>query len=402
VEPAAKFPRPTTEPPADSHRHERVTATRTPGPQVKSVGRYQVTRLLGEGAMGRVFLARDPELSREVAIKVLRLESAGSARDAYIARFRNEARAAARFNHPNVVSVYDAGIDPTHGPYLVYEYVPGQTLRARIQRGTLEPGELVRLARGVGAALDALHAAGIIHRDIKPDNILLAPDGTVKLTDFGIARVPDAALTRDGQFLGTPAYASPEAITRGEYSARGDEFAFAAVLYEAMCGTRPFPGEDAVTVSYAVAHDTPPPPSRHVPALSPAVDAAFARGLAKRPQDRFGSAGELATALHAAFRGGAVATAPVSPASATQPLSPRRPQHAGDPHAPPRLPFPALLLVVVLVVLAFVLARRYSHGHESDETQTEHHAATHPQAAPPVHPRPLPRATHPRRTDEPR
>ncbi|MFO0559236.1 MAG: serine/threonine-protein kinase [Polyangiales bacterium] len=288
-----------------------------------TIGRYQVSRLLGEGAMGRVYLATDPELGRQVAIKVLRLDAAGNARDAYIARFRNEARAAARLQHANVVALHDTGIDPTLGPYLVYEYVSGQTLRARINDGKLDARAVVALARGVGAALDAMNAAGIIHRDIKPDNILIAPDGAVKVTDFGIARVSDVQLTREGQFLGTPAYASPEAITRGVYTARGDQFSLAAVLYEALCGIRPFPGDDAVAVSYAVANDQQPPPSKWVKELPPLVDACFERALSKKANDRFLSAGEFAATLAAAFRGSAQVSA-----VATAPLA-RRPQHAG-------------------------------------------------------------------------
>lgn len=290
-----------------------------------SIGRYQVSRLLGEGAMGRVYLATDPELGRQVAIKVLRLDAAGNARDAYIARFRNEARAAARLQHSNVVTLHDTGIDAVLGPYLVYEYVSGQTLRARINDGKLDPRAVVALARGVGAALDAMHAAGIIHRDIKPDNILIAPDGAVKVTDFGIARVSDVQLTRDGQFLGTPAYASPEAITRGVYTARGDQFSLAAVLYEALCGIRPFPGDDAVAVSYAVANDIAPPPSKWVKDLPSLVDQCFERALSKKANDRFLSSGEFAATLAAAFRGSAQVSA-----VATAPLA-RRPQHGGAP-----------------------------------------------------------------------
>jgi serine/threonine-protein kinase len=136
---------------ADEPRSTPQNAPKT----VRALGRYAVSRQLGEGAMGRVYLAHDPELGRDVAVKVLRLEAAGSAKDAFIARFRNEARAAARFNHPNVVSVHDAGIDPTHGPYVVYELITGDNLRRLLDRGPLERPELLNLARGVASALDA-------------------------------------------------------------------------------------------------------------------------------------------------------------------------------------------------------------------------------------------------------
>ncbi len=370
--------------PLPAHRHaprvEPAPRAEPRRPSVKpavpaTIGRYEVVRLLGEGAMGRVYLATDPELARSVAIKVLRLDAAGSARDAYIARFRNEARAAARLQHPHVVTLHDTGIDPTLGPYLVYEYVAGQTLRGRIQDGKLDPRAVVALARGIAAALDAMHAAGIIHRDVKPDNILISPDGAVKVTDFGIARVSDVHLTRDGQFLGTPAYASPEAITRGVYTARGDQFSLAAVLYEALCGIRPFPGDDAVAVSYAVANDVPPPPSRWVKELPPLVDACFERALSKRPNERFLSAVEFAATLSAAFRGSAQVSA-----VATAPLA-RRPQHAAPAPAPPRRSeparpsgsgakgsrfVPAVVVSLVVVVAAVVAAMRWSASSPAD------------------------------------
>ncbi|MEZ4394706.1 MAG: serine/threonine-protein kinase [Polyangiales bacterium] len=322
---------------------------------VRALGRYEVSRQLGEGAMGRVYLAHDPELGRDVAVKVLRLEAAGTAKSAFIARFRNEARAAARFNHPNVVSVYDAGVDAAHGPYVVYELVAGENLRRVLERGPMDRSELLNLARGVASALDAMHGAQILHRDVKPDNILIAPDGAVKITDFGIARVPDAALTRDGQFLGTPAYAPPEAITKGEYSARGDVWSLAAVLYEALTGVRPFPGDDAVAVSYAVVNDTVLPPTRVRPDLPAGLDEVFVRAFARRPQERFPSAIELANNLTAAF------VNPRGSATATMTLGARRPQHpdlARRASAPPPPRGAVLLVGAIVLTLLVLLARR--------------------------------------------
>jgi len=304
-----------------------------------AVGRYRVVSQLGEGAMGRVYRALDPLLGRDVAVKVLRSDLGGPSRPTYEARFRNEARAAARFDHPHVVAVHDMGEDPSLGPYVVYEFVAGRTLRAALEASPLSPAELVRIARGVASALGALHAAGIVHRDIKPDNVMLGDTGAVKITDFGIARVPDAALTRDGQFLGTPAYAPPEAITRGEYAPAGDVFSLGAVLYEALTGLRPFPGDDAVSVSYAVVHDPHAPPSQVREGLPVAVDGVFDKALAKRPGDRFASATHLAQALGRALgeRGGRV---------------------RGGATELPRGLVPAVFVLVLAVLGAVVFSRR--------------------------------------------
>jgi len=349
----------------------------TPRRVIRALGRYQLSKLLGEGAMGRVYLASDPELGRDVAIKVLRLDQAGSARDAYIARFRNEARAAARFNHPNVVSVHDAGVDPTLGPYLVYEYIPGLTLRATLDRGRLDTATLLRVVRGVAAALDALHEARIVHRDVKPDNILLAPDGRVKLTDFGIARVPDVALTRDGQFLGTPAYAAPEAIARGEYSHRGDLFSFAAVTFEALVGVRPFPGDDAVTVSYAVVNDTPKNPSTLADGIPVGVDDVFLRALSKNPEERHGSAKELADALAEALQPRSLPRSVPS----TPPPIPMRTQVPRVATKPPSRPSIAPWVFAALLVagLGVMFARRL-------QTPTPTAPVASLEASPPVPP----------------
>src|SRR5262245_11789385 len=181
-------------------------------PLPKSVGRYEVVRLLGEGSMGRVLLAHDPVLDRDVAVKHLRgdLKIPRDVREGLIKRMRHEARAAARVPHPNLVVLHDMGEDPAVGLFLVFEYVEGPTLKQRIAReGRLPPAEAARLAAGLGEALTTAHEAGILHRDVKPENVMLARTGG-KIADFGIARIPDSTLTHQGGLMGTPAYSAPE------------------------------------------------------------------------------------------------------------------------------------------------------------------------------------------------
>lgn len=270
-----------------------------------SIGRYRVERLLGQGAMGSVYLGRDPELDRAVAIKTVRhLDLEEKRLKTFLERFRNEARAAARLSHPAIVLVYDVGEDPNVGPYLVFEYVAGSTLKQIVQsRGPLPPADVVRLGRQLAGALDTAHAAGVIHRDIKPDNILVSASGDAKLADFGVARVPDAALTKEGQFLGTPCYAAPETLDRGQYGAHTDLFSFAAVLYELVTGQRAFPGDDAISVAHRVVHEDPDLPSAvakggRVPV---SADRVLMRGLSKDPDERYDSASELVEALRLAY-----------------------------------------------------------------------------------------------------
>jgi serine/threonine-protein kinase len=279
----------------------------------KQIGRYEVDRLVGAGAMGFVFLGRDPELDRAVAIKTLRdLAMDADALATFVERFRNEARAAARLHHPSIVQVYDVGVDDESGPFVVFEYVPGSSLKQIIRsRGGLAPAKVLRLAEQVGDALDLAHREEIIHRDIKPDNILVTDDGRTKLADFGVARVPDAALTREGQFLGTPCYAAPETLAEGDYGPHTDLFSFAAVLYEAVSGRRAFPGDDAVAVAHKVIHDEPPPAHEVAERadVPESIGAILKQGLSKRPEERYATASELAAALRAAYAAAGLAEA---------------------------------------------------------------------------------------------
>lgn len=268
------------------------------------IGRYRVERLLGQGAMGSVYLGRDPELDRAVAIKTVKdLDLEEERFRTFVERFRNEARAAARLSHPAIVAVYDVGEDADVGPFLVFEYVAGSTLKQILRgRGPLSPEDLVRVGRLVAGAIDTAHHAGVIHRDVKPDNILVGADGFPKLADFGVARIPDAALTKEGQFLGTPCYAAPETLAEGEYGPRTDLFSFAAVLYEAATGVRAFPGDDAISVAHKVIHDDPDPPSDVATARIPhGVDQVLLRGLHKDPSRRFATASALVEAVQDAY-----------------------------------------------------------------------------------------------------
>ncbi|MDX2089609.1 MAG: protein kinase [Kofleriaceae bacterium] len=263
-----------------------------------------IDRLLGQGAMGSVYLGRDPELGRSVAIKTVReVDQSEEQKKTFLERFKNEARAAARLSHPSIVQVYDVGDDDQHGPYLVLEYVAGSTLKQIVRsRGALPFDEVLTVVYQLADASDPAHQAGSSHRDIQPDNVLMTEDGRAKLADFGVARVPDAALTREGQFLGTPCYSAPETLLSGRYSPRSDIFSLAAVAYELVAGVRAFPGDDALSVAHAVVNEKPSAPSevgtRRVPR---AVDAVILQGLAKEPEGRFGSAREFADALESAF-----------------------------------------------------------------------------------------------------
>jgi serine/threonine-protein kinase len=271
------------------------------------IGRYRIEALLGSGSMGNVYLAHDAELGRPVAVKTLRdVVLDEEMRQIFLSRFQNEARAAALLHHPNIVQIFDVGDDPQLGPYLVFEYVEGHTLKKRLKKdGPLEREELLDLAQQVGDALATAHVAGVIHRDLKPENLLITGNGQVKLADFGIARVPNADLTKEGQFLGTPCYSAPETLRGGEYSEQSDLFSFGAVLYEAVSGERAFPGTEAMAVAHSVMNREPVPPSEanRGAAIPTAVDVAIMRALSKTPGTRYASARTLVSALREAYEG---------------------------------------------------------------------------------------------------
>jgi serine/threonine protein kinase len=292
------------------------------------IGRYEITSIIGRGAMGVVFLARDPHLGRPVALKTYELPKGIS--DEVVKEFEErllrEAHAAAALSHPNIVTVHDAGLDPQSGyPYIVMEYVPGKSLKDLLDgRHRLTPDLALRFGDALASALEAAHAGGIVHRDIKPANILVREtDGLVKITDFGVARLSASELTRTGTLIGSPAYMSPEQIRGAAVDARSDLFSLALVLYEALTAARPFGGDDLASVAYSVVHETPEAIGRKVRGLPPGLDPFFAKALAKAPEDRFQNA--------AAFRAGlleaavdAAAGEREAPREHPAPPSPRR------------------------------------------------------------------------------
>ncbi len=253
-----------------------------------------------------MFLARDSVLGREVAIKVLRddLGLPPEVKKTLFERMEHEARAAAALSHPNMVTLHDMGEHPELGLFLVFERVHGPTLRDRLDTGPLSAREVATLARELGDALTQAHASGVIHRDVKPENVLLSPRGA-KLTDFGIARLPDSTLTSasTGAVLGTPAYSAPEALALGEFGAASDQFSLAATLYEALTGRRAFPGDDALTVAGRVALEAPAAlgaAERHESPWLTRAEPVWTRGMAKAREERYSSAAALGLALAAA------------------------------------------------------------------------------------------------------
>jgi eukaryotic-like serine/threonine-protein kinase len=276
----------------------------------KTIGRYDVERLLGQGGMGRVYLARDKVLGRRVAIKVLRDDLAlpPRVRDELLERMRHEAQAAAAVSHPNIVTLYDMGEDLGEegvGLFLVFEYITSpdadgepQSLRERLKRGPMALTEVAKLARELGTALTFAHEAGVIHRDVKPENILFSRTGA-KIADFGIARIPESTITRANTVLGTPAYTAPEALSKGDFGPASDQFALSATLYEAITAARAFGGDDAITTAGRVSNDQPPTIHESIASESilKNLEAALLRGLAKDPKDRFASCADLGEAV---------------------------------------------------------------------------------------------------------
>jgi hypothetical protein len=344
-------------------------------------GGYEIEAVIGRGGMGVVYRAEQPQLGRQVAIKVIAPEHA--ANPVFQERFRRESRLAASIEHPNAIPIYEAGVVEDETMYLVMRYVDGIDLSTLISRdGPLDPSRAARIVDGVAGALDEAHAAGLVHRDVKPGNVLIASSRgreRALLTDFGLTKLAteQSGVTATGNWVGTIDYASPEQIRGRRLDARSDVYALGCVMFCALTGRVPFERETDVAKLYAHANDQPPPPSALRPGIPPELDEAVMRALAKDPEDRYPSAGDFGRATTAGMTGAAIvapertvatgaaapgsdeivvpptrdatppASAPVEPA-ATEAVAPPAPPAAATPPEtptadvpPPEAPAPA-------------------------------------------------------------
>ncbi|MFN8121939.1 MAG: serine/threonine-protein kinase [Thermoleophilia bacterium] len=271
----------------------------TPGPGSR-FGPYVLGRVLGRGGMAVVHEATHESTGRVVALKLIRPEHAGPD---FADRLRREGRAQAALDHPNVVTIYEAGTSE-HGPWLAMRLVDGTTLSDLIDAGTLDAASALDILDQVAAALDAAHAAGLVHRDVKPRNVLVSEDGTAYLADFGLSR-PSAGdgATVTGHFMGTLAYAAPEVLRGEEPGPAADRYALAAVLFECLTGSTVFPRPSHAAVVFAHTNEPAPRVSGRRAGIPPALDAAVIEGLAKDPRDRPATARALIGRARAALRG---------------------------------------------------------------------------------------------------
>jgi serine/threonine-protein kinase len=309
---------------------------------VSKIGRYEIEREIGRGAMGVVQLARDPRLRRQVAVKTYALSDGltDEQKREFHERFLREAQAAAGLSHRGIVTIYDADEDPGSGtPFIAMEYVSGKTLAELVaEQGRLDPERVFAMADVLADALGVAHDAGIVHRDLKPANVLVREsDGAVKIADFGVARLPTSKLTQTGTTVGSPGYMSPEQIQGQPVDARSDLFSLAVLLYESLCGESPFAGDDLPALAYSIVHETPLPVTRRVEGLPPGLDAFFDRALAKDPNARFATAAHFRRGLSESLR----ATPPAQATIVDGDLP--RPRPAAPEKPEPREPAPGPL-----------------------------------------------------------
>src|SRR5438067_250964 len=333
--------------------------------------RYELEELVGTGGMSSVFRAHDRLLDRKVALKVLHEQYTKDAD--YVERFRHEARSVAALSHPNIVTVIDRG-EHEGRQFIVFEYVDGENLKRMIERrGPAPVDTALELAMQIARGLSFAHQQGLVHRDVKPQNVLLNGDGQAKVTDFGIARSLDVkhGMTQTGTVLGTSDYIAPEQAQGQRVDEHTDIYSLGVVLYELLTGEVPFPGENFVAVAMRHINEPPPSARERRPDVSPRLDAAIKRAMAKEPGDRFGSMGDFVGELEAALD--------VGPDEDTGTIVlPARPRRRG------RVLRPLLLLLLALAVLGAIAGAAYLAKRSSDH---KNGGATHPSA---VHLRAIP------------
>jgi len=269
-------------------------------PETKQFGRYEILCELGRGAMGVVYKARDPQIDRLVALKTVSLWGQEPEEEKeFRLRFMNEAQAAGRLHHSGIVSVFDVGEEPeNHDPFIVLEYVAGESLsRVLAREKKLPVDQALKLAEEIADALDYAHAQGVIHRDVKPANILITQEGHAKIADFGIAKLNLAHFTIPGRVLGTPAYMAPEQLSGEAVDGRSDLFSLGVILYAMVTGHSPFQGNSATTVCFKVANREPIAASALDMTLPPQLDAVISRAMAKDPKERYQRGADFADDL---------------------------------------------------------------------------------------------------------
>jgi serine/threonine protein kinase len=325
---------------------------------------YRIERRLGRGGMGILYLALEPGLERRVALKLIAPEAAAD--EVFARRFAEESRIAASIEHPNVVPIYAAG-EEDDVPFIAMRFVAGSDLGRRIaSEGRMAPAEAVALIAQVGNGLDAIHAAGLVHRDVKPANVLLSGEGGSEhayITDFGVARnvATESGLTQTGRFVGTLDYVAPEQISGDAIDARVDVYAVGCLLYKLLTGEVPFPREGEAARLYAHLNDPPPAPSLLEPSLPMALDDVVIRAMSKAPEDRYPSAGDLGRAAQAALSGTAVSvperTVATGAAATREAATVRLPEEPSRPRSGRRrlLLAGALLALAAMVVAAVAL-----------------------------------------------
>ncbi len=373
---------------------------------LQKIGRYNIAAELGKGAMGVVYKATDPNIGRTVAIKTTRLDTHGIDTESLLQRFKNEARSAGTLNHPNIVTIYDAG-EQDGVFYIAMEYIEGETLHALLsQHRSLPVEKVIEIVRQVCAGLDYAHAHGVIHRDIKPANVMLAASGSVKVMDFGIAKA-GGTMTATGQVLGTPNYMSPEQVKGKPIDGRSDLFSVGVLLYEMLTGEKPFDGQNITTIIYKIVSENPIPPRELDVTIHPGLNAVVTQALAKAPEERYqtgsalvadlenyksfgseaGATQVLSTAAFGAAGDHTIVTPPPAPArppapdaAATATVAAKAPAPAAPAAAAPRAPAPAkpparttpakgtntrvLAGIVVLLVIAAIAGWRVHRRHQ--------------------------------------